>query len=62
MFGVVSILLNYSVDRQKENFRLSGGKCHVWGRPAKFVVSEENNETIYIQYSGIPFEPLGTLL
>ena len=39
MFGCVAILLNYMADVQKEKFRASGGGCHIWGRPAKFVVS-----------------------
>ena len=38
MFGCVAILLNYMADLQKEKFRASGGSCHIWGRPAKFVV------------------------
>ena len=39
LFGCLAILLNYISDRQKEIFRATGGKCHVWGRPAKFIVS-----------------------
>ena len=33
-----SLLKNYMADLQKEKFRASGGSCHIWGRPAKFVV------------------------
>ena len=39
LFGCTAILLNYVADRQKELFRATGGKCHIWGRPAKFIVS-----------------------
>ena len=39
LFGCMAILLNYISDRQKEIFRATGGKCHIWGRPAKFIVS-----------------------
>ncbi len=39
IFGCFSLALNYVVDRQKETFRLSNGACHIWGRPAKFLVS-----------------------
>ena len=39
LFGCVAILLNYMVDLQKEKFKAGGGQCHIWGRPAKFVVS-----------------------
>ena len=42
MFGCVAILLNYMVDLQKEKFKAGGGQCHIWGRPAKFVVSYFN--------------------
>jgi hypothetical protein len=38
-YGLVSIILNYAVDRQKEIFRNNNGKCQIWGRPAKYVVS-----------------------
>ncbi len=37
--GLAAILLNYAVDAQKEAFRTTGGKCHIWGRPAKFLVN-----------------------
>ena len=40
MFGCLAILLNYMADLQKEKFRTSGGQCHIWGRPAKFVVRQ----------------------
>lgn len=37
--GVLSLLLNYAVDRQKEVFKATkSGKCHIWGRPAKTLV------------------------
>ena len=39
IYGLISIMLNYAVDRQKEVFRTNNGKCHIWGRPAKFLVS-----------------------
>ena len=38
IYGLISIMLNYAVDRQKEIFRGNNGKCHIWGRPAKFLV------------------------
>jgi len=37
VYGLVSIMLNYAVDRQKEIFRENNGKCHIWGRPAKYL-------------------------
>ena len=37
LFGCMAI--HYISDRQKEIFRATGGKCHIWGRPAKFIVS-----------------------
>jgi hypothetical protein len=37
-FGVASIVLNYVSDGQKEAFRATGGKCRIWGRPAKYQV------------------------
>ena len=40
VYGLVSIMLNYAVDRQKEIFRENNGKCHIWGRPAKYLVSK----------------------
>ena len=43
IYGLISIMLNYAVDRQKEIFRKNNGKCHVWGRPAKFLVSLRNS-------------------
>ena len=39
IYGLISIMLNYAVDRQKEIFRGNNGKCHIWGRPAKFLVN-----------------------
>lgn len=39
IYGLVSTLLNYAVDRQKEIFRTNNGQCHIWGRPAKYLVS-----------------------
>ena len=41
IFGSVSIILNYVSDGQKEAFRTSGGKCSIWGRTAKFLVSKD---------------------
>ena len=44
IYGLVSIMLNYAVDRQKEIFRENNGKCHIWGRPAKYLVSVPSNK------------------
>ena len=33
--GLASILMNYRVDYEKQLFRQSGGKCRLWGRPAR---------------------------
>ena len=38
IYGLVSITLNYAVDLQKEVFRTNDGKCHIWGKPAKYLV------------------------
>jgi len=43
LFGCLAILLNYISDRQKEIFRAAGGKCHIWGRPAKFIDVQYTN-------------------
>jgi len=43
VFGILAILFNYITDRQKELFRATGGKCHIWGRPAKFLEVKYTN-------------------
>jgi len=43
VFGILAILFNYVTDRQKELFRATGGKCHIWGRPAKFLEVKYTN-------------------
>ena len=39
VYGLISTLLNYAVDKQKETFRTTNGKCFIWGKPAKYLVS-----------------------
>ena len=39
LFGLISIVLNYGSDAQKEAFKMSGGRCEIWLRPAKFMVT-----------------------
>ena len=46
IYGLISIMLNYAVDRQKEIFRGNNGKCHIWGRPAKFLVRKTREFTM----------------
>ena len=48
IYGLISIMLNYAVDRQKEVFRTNNGKCHIWGRPAKFLVSKDLDAVLQI--------------
>jgi len=43
IYGLVSITLNYAVDLQKEVFRTNDGKCHIWGKPAKYLDVEYLN-------------------
>jgi len=47
VFGCLAVLFNYITDRQKELFRTTGGKCHIWGRPAKFL------EVKYTSHDGV---------
>ena len=35
----------FSIFRQKEKFRESGGKCFIWGKPAKFLNVEYTDPT-----------------
>lgn len=37
IYGLVCIIVEYAIDRQKEVFRTTDGKCHIWGRPAKYL-------------------------
>ena len=38
--GLLSLLLNYTADYQKEKFKLSNGECYIWGRKAKYIPVE----------------------
>lgn len=35
--GILSIAVNFHVDKQKQDIRASDGKCLIWGRPAKVI-------------------------
>ena len=48
MYGIISIIFNYAVDKQKEVFRKYNGKCHIWGKPAKYLVSVKPDEIFQI--------------
>ena len=37
VFGIVMIALNYDSDTQRHRVRAAGGKCLVWGRPARVI-------------------------
>ncbi|XP_023330159.1 7-dehydrocholesterol reductase [Eurytemora carolleeae] len=37
LFGLISLILNYWADYQKEIFKARDGECTIWGRKAKFV-------------------------
>ncbi len=37
--GAVMIFLNYDADTQRHRVRAAGGKCDVWGRPARVIVA-----------------------
>lgn len=38
--GILSLALNYEVDRQKQVFRNTDGQCLIWGKRAKYVEAE----------------------
>jgi len=38
--GLISLLLNYTADLQKESFKASNGECLIWGRKAKCIPVE----------------------
>ncbi|MCL4137997.1 UNVERIFIED_CONTAM: hypothetical protein GTU68_059375 [Idotea baltica] len=38
-FGLIVTVLNYWVDWEKEYFRKLGGRCHIWGKTASFIVA-----------------------
>lgn len=40
LIGLASVYLNYEVDRQKEHFRKTSGKCKIFGRDAAFMEVE----------------------
>jgi len=40
LLGLLSLVLNYMADYQKEMFKVSGGECIIWGRKAKFIPVE----------------------
>lgn len=40
VLGICFLALNYWVDLQKEVFKLTKGKCYIWGKQAKAMVSE----------------------
>eukprot|EP00960_Hanusia_phi_P044094 756465-Hanusia_phi.AAC.1 len=39
LFGLLGVWINYESDAQKMRFRRSGGKCLIWGKPAKKIVA-----------------------
>ncbi|CAM9747797.1 unnamed protein product [Phaeothamnion confervicola] len=39
VLGVFCIWANYDADRQRAHFRSVGGKCAIWGRPARSIVA-----------------------
>lgn len=42
--GVAMIVLNYWSDQQRQMFRATGGKCTIWGKPAKAIHAVYENE------------------
>merc|ERR1712088_610100 len=40
IFGLLSVILNYMADYQKEKFKASNGECTIWGRKARFIQVE----------------------
>jgi len=40
LFGLLSLILNYMADYQKEKFKSSDGECSIWGSKAKFLSVE----------------------
>lgn len=43
-FGLASIILNYEADRQRQVFRLTRGKCTIWGSKPKIIHAVYNSE------------------
>lgn len=37
LLGIASVLMNYRIDYEKQVFRQTGGKCELWGRPARSI-------------------------
>lgn len=35
--GIFSVWANYDADRQRQEFRASGGRMKIWGKPAQFI-------------------------
>ncbi|GBG30628.1 7-dehydrocholesterol reductase [Hondaea fermentalgiana] len=40
VFCLLSIFLNYDVDRQRQEFRAKDGKMKIWGKDAEYLVAE----------------------
>ncbi|CAG0886348.1 unnamed protein product [Darwinula stevensoni] len=38
--GIAFVLLNYKVDYEKQVFKNTGGKCEIWGKPARYLEVE----------------------
>ncbi|GAB6028053.1 hypothetical protein CHUAL_002272 [Chamberlinius hualienensis] len=52
ILGLLSIYINYSIDRQKELFIETKGDCKFWGKPAKCIEGNYKNRPIKLMASG----------
>jgi len=43
--GLMSILINYFADRQRQLVRLSGGNCRIWGKEPRVTIAHYLTET-----------------
>jgi Ergosterol biosynthesis ERG4/ERG24 family. len=52
LLGLLTILLNYHVDYEKQMFRRApDGKCELWGKPARFIVAQYKDSSGNVQAS-----------
>lgn len=52
LLGLLTILLNYRVDYEKQMFRRApDGKCELWGKPARFIVAQYKDSSGNVQAS-----------
>lgn len=42
--GLFCVWLNYDCDRQRKDFRASGGKLKIWGKEAKYIIADYKTE------------------